>query len=55
VFDFLVQRRHCARSAQRLLRKLLKKQGFEPKCITTDKLKSYPVAIRKERLSAAHD
>jgi transposase-like protein len=55
VLDFLVQRRRCARSARRLLRKLLKKQGFAPKCITTDKLKSYPVAIRNERLCAVHD
>jgi transposase-like protein len=55
VLDFLVQRRRCARSAGRLLRKLLKKQGFAPKRISTDKLKSYPVAIRKERLSAVHD
>ena len=55
VFDFLIQRRRCARSARRLLRKLLKKQGFAPKRISTDKLKSYPVAIRKERLCAVHD
>ena len=34
---------------------LLKKQGFAPKRITTDKLKSYPIAIRKERLCAVHD
>ncbi len=47
VLDFLVKRRRCARSAGRLLRKLLKKQGFAPKRITTDKLKSYSVAIRK--------
>ncbi len=55
VLDFLVQRRRCTRSARRLLRKLLKKQGFVPKRITTDKLKSYPAAIRQERLSAFHD
>ena len=55
VLDFLVQPRRCARSAQRLLRRLLKKQGFAPKRITTDKLKSYAVAIRQERLFAAHD
>jgi len=55
VLDFLVQRRRCARSAGRLLRKLLKRQGFAPTRITTDKLKSYPVAIRKERLCAIHD
>jgi len=55
VLDFLVQPRRCAKSARRLLRKLLKKQGFAPKRITTDKLKSYSVAIREERLSAVHD
>jgi len=55
VLDFLVQRRRCARSAGRLLRKLLKKQGFAPERITTDKLKSYSVAIRTERLSAFHE
>jgi len=55
VLDFLVQRRRCARSARRLFRKLLKKQGFAPTRITTDKLKSYPAAIRKERLCAVHD
>ena len=52
VLDFLVQPRRCARSARQLL---LKKQGFAPKRITTDKLKSYAVAIRKERLTAVHD
>jgi len=55
VLDFLVQSRRCAKSAQRLLRKLLKKQRFPPERITTDKLKSYAVAIRTERLSAVHD
>ncbi len=55
VLDFLMQPRRCAKSARRLLRKLLKKQGFAPKRITTDKLKSYAVAIREERLSAVHD
>jgi putative transposase len=38
-----------------LLRKLLKKRGFAPKRITTDKLNSYPAAIREQRLSAIHD
>jgi len=49
VLDFLVQRRRCARSARILLRKLLKKHGFAPERIATDKLKSYPVAIQRER------
>lgn len=55
VLDFLVQPRRCAKSARRLLRKLAKKQGYAPKRITTDKLKSNAVAIRKERLSVVHD
>jgi len=55
VLDFLVQARRCAKSARRLLRKLLKKQGFAPTRVTTDKLKSYAVAIREERLFAVHD
>jgi transposase-like protein len=55
VLDFLVQPQRCAKSARRLLRKLLKKQGYAPKRITTDKLRSYAVAIRSERLTAAHD
>jgi len=55
VLEFLVQARRCAKSARRLLRKLLKKQGYAPKRITTDKLKSYAVAIRKEGLSVVHD
>ncbi len=55
VLDFLVQLRRSAKSARRLPRKLLKKLGFSPKRITTDKLKSYSVAIRKERLTVVHD
>jgi len=55
VLDFLVQPRRCAKSARRLLRKLLKKQGFLPERITTDKLKSYTVAIREEQLSVVHE
>ena len=55
VLDFLVQPRRCAKSAKRLLRKLLKKQGFVPQRITSDKLRSYGAAIRQERLSAPHD
>ena len=55
VLDFLVQRRRCARSARRLLRKLLKMQGFAPKRITADKLKSFSVAICKGRLCVVHD
>jgi transposase-like protein len=38
-----------------LLRKPPKKHGFAPSHITTDKLKSYSVAIRKMPLSAVRD
>jgi transposase-like protein len=55
VLDFLVQPRRCARSAEGLLYKLLKKQGFTPKRITTDKLKSHAVAIRTLRLSTVKE
>ena len=55
VLDFLVQSRRNAKAARRLLRKLLKKQGFPPKRITTDRLRSYRTASKRERLSARHD
>ena len=40
VLDMLVQRRRDSRAALRLMRKLLKKQGFAPKLLITDKLRS---------------
>jgi putative transposase len=42
VLDFLVQRRRDAKAAKKLMKKLLKKQGFSPSRIVTDKLRSYP-------------
>jgi putative transposase len=45
VLDILVQRRRDKRAAVRLLRKLLKKQGFVPKLLVTDKLGSYGAAF----------
>jgi putative transposase len=43
-----VQRRRDARAAAKLMRKLLKKQGFAPKTLVTDRLRSYraPIATR---------
>ena len=41
VLDMLFQRRRDTRAALRLMRKLLKKQGFAPKLLVTDKLRSY--------------
>ena len=55
VLDFLVQSKRNAKAALKLLRKLLKRQGFAPSRIVTDKLRSYPVAIKAVRLSAVHD
>ena len=43
----LVQRRRDSRAALRLMRKLLKKQGFAPRLLVTDKLRSYASAIRR--------
>jgi transposase-like protein len=46
VLDMLVQRRRDSRAALRLMRKLLKRQGFAPKLLVTDKLRSYASAFR---------
>jgi putative transposase len=51
VLDMLVQRRRDSRAARRLMRKLLKKQGFAPKLLVTDKLRSYACAFRRLRLT----
>ena len=55
VLDILVQRRRDKRAALRLLRKLLKKQGFVPKLLVTDKLGSYGAAFRRLRLVCPHE
>jgi len=54
VLDMLVQRRRDKRAALRLMRKLLRKQGFAPKLLTTDKLGSYGSAFRELRLTCPH-
>jgi len=46
VLDMLVQRRRGKRAALRLIRKLLRKQGFVPRLLTTGKLGSYGSAFR---------
>jgi putative transposase len=51
----LVQRRRDSRAALRLMRKLLKKQGFAPKLLVTDKLRSYACASRRLRLTCRHE
>jgi transposase-like protein len=55
ILDMLVQRRRDTRSALRLMRKLLKKQGFVPKLLVTDKLRSYASAARHLRLTCRHE
>jgi putative transposase len=44
VLDNLVKSRRNAKAAERLLRKLLKKQGLAPRVMITDKLASYAAA-----------
>jgi transposase-like protein len=55
VLDMLVQRRRDRRAASRLVRKLLKKQGFAPKLLVTDKLRSYSSAFRQLKLICPHE
>src|SRR6516164_6950267 len=46
VLEILVQRRRDKCAAVRLMRKLLRKQGFARKTVTTDKLRSYGAALQ---------
>ena len=55
VLDPLVQRRRDKAAAVKLMRKLLKKQGFAPDVLVTDKLRSYGAAKSEIGLSARHD
>jgi putative transposase len=55
VLDLLVHRQRDARAAAKLMRKLLRKQGFAPKTLVTDKLRSYGAAKMQLGLSARHE
>jgi transposase-like protein len=55
VLDLLVQRRRDKAAAVKLMRKLLKKQGFAPEVLVTDKLRSYGAAMSEIGLSARHE
>jgi putative transposase len=55
VLDLLVQRRRDQGAAIKLMRKLLKKQGFAPEVLVTDKLRSYGAAKSEMGLSARHE
>ncbi len=55
VLDILVQGRRDKRAALKLMRKLLKNQGFVPDAFVTDKLPSYGAALSDLGLSKRHD
>src|SRR6267154_5467792 len=55
VLEILVQRRRDRSAAVKLMRKLLRKQGFAPKRVTTDKLRSYGAAFQHLGLSCHHE
>src|SRR6266852_3582249 len=55
VLDVLVQRQRDKAAALKLLRKLLKRQGFAPTVIVTDKLRSYGAALMLIGFSGRHE
>ena len=54
VIDILVQSRRNRQAAIRFFRKLLKGQGCVPRRLMTDKLRSYPTALRTVMPSVVH-
>jgi putative transposase len=54
VLDVLVQFRRNKQAALKLMRKLLKSQGFTPATIVTDKLPSYGAALSDFGMKARH-
>ena len=54
VLEVLAQSRRNTRAALKLIRKLLKKQGYVPDNIVTDKLGSYSAALRELGLKHLH-
>src|SRR5918997_3678059 len=55
ILDLLVQPKRDKIAAVRLMRKLLKKQGYAPDVLVTDKLRSYACARRELGLSSRHE
>ena len=55
VLDILVQPCRNKKVALKLMRNLLKKQGFVPDAVVTDKLPSYGAALRDLGLTKHHD
>ena len=54
VLDVLVQSRRNNRAALKLMRKLLKSQGFSPDAVVTDELPSYGAALIELGMRARH-
>ena len=54
VLDVLIQRRRDRKAALKLLRKLLKRQGYVPESIVKDRLRSYSAALRDLALADRH-
>jgi putative transposase len=54
VLDCLVQSCRNKRAAKKLVRKLMKKQGFAPSHLVTDHLRSYAAAFQELGLTAVH-
>ena len=54
VLDILMQQHRDTQAAKRFFRKLLKEQGFVPRVIVTDKLKSYEAAQKQMLKSVEH-
>src|SRR5260370_6174779 len=55
VMDIMVQPRRDKVAEVKLLRKLLKRQGFAPNVIVTDKLRSYGAAMQLVGFSGRHE
>ncbi len=55
VLDLLVQRKRDRAAAVKLIRKLLKKQGYAPEVMITDKLRSYGAARAQLGLTTRHE
>ena len=55
VLDVMVQPRRDKAAAVKLLRRLLKRQGFAPNVIVTDKLRSYGAALQLVGFSGRHE
>ncbi|GJD66725.1 IS6 family transposase [Methylobacterium frigidaeris] len=55
VLDLLVQPRRDKKAAVKLMRKLIRKLGFAPEELVTDKLGSYGAARRELRLCCRHE